>query len=242
MRRRRGSAVVELVVMLPVFLLILVGMMYLGEMSLFRQRTEYGGEYAVDAPGDQSEAAAARGPVSEQFYPSPIGELTVTEQQLADVPEEGEIREAFEDMIEPTTTHSASGRYVIGPDGKLRFVVTTHSHTRRFRHVPPELFDDHVPELVTDVESGWAHRRRADLVYSYDPDYLRMGDWNLDPVEVKTQVQAVTRGEKKREVAVPEPGQNHPIDAITDHRLMRDHGRVPHYPDFHGDQAFWQPN
>jgi hypothetical protein len=231
--------------MLPVFLLIIVAMMYLGQMSLYRLRTELGGGYAVEASGDQSEAGAARGEISDQLYPSPVGQLTVSEQQLEDIPDAGEMRVAFEDMVEPTTTQSASGRYVIDPvTGQLRFEISTHTNTRRFRNVPTELFDDNVPELATHELSGWAHRRRASLTYSYDPDYLRIGkeEWRLDAIEVKSQVQSVARGDKQREVTSGAPGVNHPIDEITDHSLMRNNGRAPHFPDFGGDQAFWEPN
>jgi len=243
----RGSAAVELVVFLPVALLVLFAMLYVGQLSLYRGRTHFGGEFAVDAEGDQSEAGALRGTVTETFYPGHLGELTVdeTDPVPADVPETGELHEMFDDMCEVIYSTVAVGRYVIS-GGQVEFVVTTHQSATLSRDgqyvVGHGLRDDNVPELCTDLVQGWQLRRKADLTYAYQPDYIRVGRWPLDAVELSSVFQSSIRGDEMREVAHPPSGMNHPIDGVTTDSDMLDAGQLPHYPDFLGDEPFWEPN
>lgn len=242
-----GSAAVELLILMPVFLLIIFAMLYAGQLSLFKLRTNFGGQYALDAADSQSEDPADRGEVSDQFYPSPVGRLTVTED-LADppeMPEAGEIREMFDEMSEVIYATVATGRYVFS-GGQLRFIVTTHQSQRLSsdgRYVAAyRLRENSVPELATQLAQGWAERSRVDLTYSYAPDYIRVGRWPLEAVDVSTTFQSAERTGAHRQVAVPPAGMNHGIDAVTSDNDMRDSGRLPDYPDFGGDRPFWEPN
>lgn len=243
----RGSATVELLVILPVLLLVIFAMMYVGELSIFKARTHYGGQYAMDASGDQSEEAAVRGVVTEKFYDNRIGELTVVERpsQPDGFPADGELRELFDDMSRITTSVHAIGRYVLD-GGELRFVVTTNesqSMSREGRYIAAyELRDRNIPELCTDLVQGWQHQHLVQLTYFYSPGYIRIGQWPLDPVELSAQFQSAVRGDVAREVADPPAGLNHVIEAVTTDMRMPNPGRPRGYPDFSGDEAFWEPN
>lgn len=243
----RGSAIVELLIILPVLLLIIFAMWYLGELSLFRQRTHFGGEYALDARGDQSEAGALRGPVSDQFYPERLGELTVVEQppQPPEIPETGEIRDMIDEMCQPIYSTYAVGRYVFS-GGQLTFQVQTHQsqalsadgqYANKYH-----LLDDNIPEMTTELAQNWAERNRVDLTYSYKPEYMQVGDWALDTPDLATTLQAVVRATKNREVRNPPTGMLHQIDAVTGSRNMTSPGRLTDYPQFRGDESFWDPN
>ncbi len=244
---RRGSATVELLVILPVLLLVTFAMMYVGELSVFKARTHYGAEFAMHTAGDQSEEAAIRGVVTEQFYENRIGELTVTERaaQPPDFPAAGELRELFDEMSQITTSVHAIGRYVFDGGG-LRFVVTTsesQSMSKEGQYIAAyELRDDNIPELCTDLVQGWQERNLVELAYSYSPGYIRIGQWPLDPVELSTQFQSTVRGGVDREVTNPPAGMNHVIEAVTTDTNVSDPGQPRGYPDFSGDEAFWEPN
>lgn len=243
----RASAVVELLILLPVFLLIIFAMMYVGELSIFKERSHFGGQYAMDAQGDQSEARAVRGAVSEEFYPNRTGELTVAEvaAESEDIPEAGEIRAMFDEMSQPVYSVRATGRYVFS-GGRLRFVVRTHQSKRLSadgRYAATySLRDDNVPELCTELAQGWAVRNRVELTYSYSPDYLRIGKWPLEAADLSTKFQSVVRGEKKREVTNPPGGMDHQVDTLTGNSRMPRSGQLPDCPDFGGDEAFWEPD
>ena len=246
-RRRRASAAVEFIVLLPVYLLIIFAMMYVGELSVFEGRTHYAGEYAMDTGGDQSEERAVRGTVTDLLYPNKVGELELTEAAPAesDMPLNGEVAEMFDEMCQAVYSTTASGRYVFDGSG-LRFVVTTHQSKRLSqdgRYVAKyRLREDNIPALYTELAQGWAHRNRVDLNYAYSPDYIQIGKWPLEEVELPTTYQSAVRGTKRREVAVPPAGMNHAIDTLTGNPSMSRAGRLPHYPEFSGDEAFWEPN
>jgi hypothetical protein len=245
--RRRGSAAVELIILLPVCLLILLAMMYVGELSVFETQTHVGAGYAMVEPGDQSELGALRGTISEMLYPNQVGELTVAEYSPdpADTPEPGEIRDVFDEMSTPLYSTYAVGRYVF-ENGQLRFVVSTHQSeglSKDGKYVASyNLRDDHIPELSTDLLQGWVIRNQVDMTYTYSPDYISIGRWPLEPVDLTNTLMSDVRADKKREVADPPPGMKHQIDAVTESGNMADSGQLPHYPDFWGDQAFWEPN
>jgi len=245
--RLRGSAAVELIILLPVMLLIIFAMMYVGRLSLHKERMHFGGEYAMDAQGDQSEEGPISGDVTGQFYPSAEGELTVTETSAnpADIPEAGEVREMFDDMSQVVYSTVATGQYVFTGSG-LQFVVTTRevqSLSSDGQYVQAHrLLDDHIPEMSTELAQGWAERNRVEMQHAYHPDYIDVGRWPLDAVELSTEFQSTIRGDKKREVTNPPAGDNHQVDSVTGHTDMTRSGELPHYPDFAGDEPFWEPN
>ncbi len=240
----RGSAVVELLIILPILLLIIFAMLYIGELILYKGRMNFGGEYAMDAPGDQSEQPARRGIISDQFYTNPVGELTVIEQapEFADFPESGELREMFDLMSEIIYSTVATGRYVFS-GGQLQFVVQTRQSRRLSRdgqYVERYgLRNDNIPELATDLVQDWQLRNRVDMTYSYNPDYIRVGQYPLEAIDFSSAFQSTIRTEEQREVTNPPAGMKHQIDAVTGSNNMRSAGRLPHYPDFSGDQPFW---
>ena len=245
--RPRGSAAVELVILLPVMLLIIFAMMYVGWLSLHKERMHFGGQYAMDAKGDQSEPGAVRGDVTDQFYPGAEGELTVTESLAnpANIPETGEVREMFDEMCQVVYSTVATGQYIFSGNS-LRFVVTTRTSrtlSSDGRYVQDyHLLDDHIPELTTEHLQGWAERNRVEMLHAYRPSYIDVGRWPLDEVELSTEFQSVIRANKKREVTDPPGGSDHRIDALTGHAHMRNSGELPHYPEFSGDEPFWRPN
>lgn len=246
-RRSRGSAAVELVILLPILLLIIVAMMYMGQLSLHQERMHFGGEFAIDAGGDQSEAGPIHGDVTEQFYPFTDGELTVVEGPAdpAEIPQIGEVREMFEDMCEIVYSTVAIGQYVFTPSG-LQFVVTTHTSNALSadgQYVQGHrLLEDHIPELTTEQAEDWITRSRVELQHAYHPDFIDVGRWPLDEVGLSAELQSAVRDEKKREVTNPPGGTNHWADTLTGHTQMMNPGQLPHYPEFTGDEPFWEPN
>ncbi|MFW6158338.1 MAG: TadE family protein, partial [Planctomycetota bacterium] len=189
---RRGSAAVEFLILFPVLLLVIIAMLYLGDLSQFLLHTHFGADYAMHAAGDQSEAKADRGTITSLLFPNPIGALTVAERPLpdGDLPRAGELRDMFDEMSEPIYSVRATGRYVL-QDGQLRFIVHTHQDealSAEGRYVQRYgLRDDQIPELTTGLTQGWAHRQRVDLDYAYEPDYIRVGKWPLEAVDLSAR-------------------------------------------------------
>jgi hypothetical protein len=201
----------------------------------------------MHAEGDQSEEGPIRGTLSEEFYPSPDGELTAVERpaEPPEMPVAGEIRDMFDEMSEPIYSTYATGRYVFS-GGQLRFVVSTHQSRRLSAHgryvARYDLRQANIPELCTTMLGGWIERHRAELEYAYAPDYIRVGRWPLDAVELPNTLQSMVRLDAHREPDVAPPGTDHPIDQLTADPDMSDSDRLPHYPDYSGDESFWEPN
>ena len=246
--RNRATATVELLFLLPVILLIVIALMYAGHLTLYRGRAHYGSEYAMNTEGNQSEQGAVRGTVSDLLYPSLVGELTLDEvpADSPDVPEPGELSEMFDEMSKPIYSTYAVGRYVFGSDGQLRFEVSTHQSQRLSKDgqyvANHGLRDNNIPELCTDELQGWISRQRVDVIYAYDPPYIHVGSLPLDAIQVETRHQSVVREQTSREVTDPPAGMNHQVDAVTGSPNMSQSGQLPHYPDFGGDEPFWEPN
>jgi len=244
---RLATAAVEFLVLLPVMVLMLFGMMYVGELTVFKERTHFGGQYAMDAKGNQSESQSVRGTITDLLYSNLVGKLAVSERAAtsAQIPEPGEIPDMFEEMCRPVNAVRATGRYVF-TGGKLKFVVTT----RESDELSPEgkyinryaLREDNIPELTTEMLQGWAERNRVDLAYDYEPYYISIGKWPLEAVGLATGFQSAVRAGKTREVTDPPSGMSHTIETVTANPQMSDAGQLPDYPDFGGDEQFWEPN
>lgn len=245
--RSRGSAAVEFLIIFPVLLLIIIGMMFLGDLGHYLLHTHFGSDYAIHTYEDQSEDAAFRGTITELLFPTRAGHLTVEETRPAnsEIPQSGEIRQMFDEMVEPLYSTRAVGRYVL-EDGQLRFVVDTHQSERlsaEGRYIRQHsLQEDQIPRLTTDILQGWAHRSRVDLRHTYTPEYIRMGRWTLEPVALRTRLESAVRNNAMQREVTPPPGMNHAIEQLTSYYLMPNSGRMPHFPHFGGDAAFWEPN
>lgn len=243
----RGSSIVEMLVLMPVILLVLLAMYYLGELTVFKGRTHFAGMYAMDEAGSQNELGAERGTLSTTFYPRNVGELTATEYAPAEseIPGPGEIDDIFDFMTTPVYSTYATGRYVMS-GGRLQFVVETSQSSRLSRdgnYVNAYgLNSSNVPQLAYNTMVDWQVRNRIDLLFHYAPAYVQVGKYPLDPLDITTSFQSTIRGIRDREVTNPTGGMSHQIETVTDDQDMVNPGTLQHYPDFSGDEPFWEPN
>lgn len=240
--RTRASAVVELLILLPVVLLILIALMYFGQASLFRGRLNFAAEYAMDTPGDQSETPDAPETVSQIFYPTPVGKLTVTEYapDPSECPTTGELRQMFEDMVQPIYSTYAVGRYVLA-NGQLQFVVSTHQSSYLSQDgqfvLSAGLLNGNIPELTQQEMQDWQVRNRVEMTYSFKPEYVSIGRWALEPEDLTLEYQSTVRTDKVREAAQLKLDD---VDALTGNPNMTDRGQLPRAnPLYSTAMRFW---
>lgn len=245
--RRRGAAMVEFLVLLLPLMLVVFGMAYIGQLGILRGRENFAGQLAMDTPGDQSERPGGNGTVRTTLYPETDGDLTVVEGAPSPsiIPGNNEIREMFDEMTEPVYSTYATGSYQLVGD-HIEFVVQTHQSSRLSRdgHYVQSyrLQDNFIPEMASDLSVGWVRRNRVETTYQYHPAYLSMKELEFQTVDMKTVYQSTVRDERQRSVTNVGAGLHHPIEEVTGGRYMPNPGVLPHYPDFSGDQDFWESN
>jgi len=260
---------VELVLLIPLYLLILFGAYYLTRARLIQGNGYFASRYAGFEPGSQDESGTP-GVISEAFYPNYEGTLYVSEDLLAglvydldddndtrEIPIDEEIRRMLEDWTEEDVRPWARGEYVI-EGGQLVFrIITGVSISMPWQGqyvINQRLLEDSVPELTEGQLQEWMWRNRVRVRYVYGPTgmieaVLTMPvapgepegeeDWN---VTVETIFQAAVRGEKTRELELSSgTSYHHAIESFTP-QFNDGPGTEPHYPDFGGAREFDQPN
>ncbi len=192
-RHRRGSAMVEMAILLPAYLVMLFGLLYFGFGTLAGQKEDLAGAYAALQPGTQSADE-----LLPEFFPWHGGVDTAgpTPDGTEACAGEGTLR-----VVDDTLTGVA---YDLDDVTVALWVLAQGEFVQRFVWRGDEFVEviDHVPDdasrylqgndtvdgaahtatdytrWVTDtlnaenIGGGWLERRTANLEYVYEPFYL----------------------------------------------------------------------
>ena len=245
-RRCRGNSLVELVLLVPLYVLIIAGALLLGELALVKMQSHEANEYAAYQSGDQSESDGLRqsGPMKATYWPPYLGTLDLREGEIGQVPSQDEIGELLEKMTELAYAAVAHGSYVF-ENGELRFKITTSQNRWRSqegeRVLKLRLLEGNVPKLSEDTLTDYMDRNRVDTSFNFAPDYLTWSRFGLEGADVQTRYQASRRLDLVREVDRRFGAPNAPIEKLTP-RFGDGPGTLPDYPSFMDTKEFWKPN
>ncbi|GEM_PF-4190352 len=246
---RQGSAMVEVGVLLPVYVLILVGLIYFGNEVLLWQECPQSARFVATnvqtgAPGGGGAATIARtnGPsVTQDYFLYYQGKKdisldaengTFTQQQIRD------------ELIKSSWTVAQTFAF----DGSSALSQNlTREGSRVYAGDPPAYAFDGDDRLIAEELSDWFTRSSCLLELTHDSNYLRAV--GLPEATVTSRAEAVHRqggggDEKSRSGA--EPGGIQLVEDLVS-RFPADEtpgGSVPmpHYPDFMPTKDFWTPN
>ena len=245
-QHRRGNALVELVLLVPLYVLIIAGALLLGEIALVQMQSHEANEYAALEPGDQSESAGLResGPMKATFWDRYLGSLDLAEISEGPSPSTGEIEELLEEMTTLQYSTSAYGSFSF-VDGRLQYTVTTSQHSwRRWEGnyvLSHGLLEDGTPQLIHDTLADYMDRNRVQTVYNFAPDYLTWSKFELEGAAIPTGYQTARRGGLVREVDRSFGAPNAPIERLTP-RFGDGSGVMEDFPNFMSSDSFWDPN
>jgi len=238
-RNCRGNSLVELVLLVPIYVLIIAGALLLGEMGLVMIQSHEANEYAAFQPGDQSEAAglADSGILKANFLTPYEGELDLREDAIGDVPGPSEVEDLFEEMMKEQYWTTAHGSYTF-QGGRLVFKISTSTHRWRMQDAKYveryDLLGDNIPELVTGTLEEYMDRDHVQTSYNFMPKYLTWSRFGLEGAKVRTEYQTARRLNLLREVQPPST----PVQRLAP---ILGAGGIPHFPDSDATQPFWEP-
>jgi len=237
--RTRGNAMVEFVILMPLYLLLLLGLIYLGNVALFQERSLEANRLATLIPGDQSETPRVRGVVSRALFDPVAGGLTLTET-AEELPSPVDIeRTLYPPPRPPGEARAASATGHTGIDlDSLRDDLETVIEGDPGTPPPPPPPPNPPPRtnwLLTalhDLMTDWVQRTSSGTRYEYKPSYLTLERLQLTPVEPAAQHQTVSRTGGGREVRDAR-GANSSAELIR--RFGDGQAPVPGFPRF-GDR------
>jgi len=232
-RTRDGNALAELVLLLPLYVLIVLGMLFIGDLTGIRTRLQPTAEQAAARPGTVSESALQR----QEFSLYAEGSLSIEEDAPKPFPPPGEVSRIIDYLADPPAETRAHGYWEFR-NGRLVPVVRTSTYRR-----PAELSrfysDDHEGDLLEETLRGYMHEAAARARFSYYPGYIHVYPFELYkertsgndsdfPGELEAGHTALARGSLERDVDFT--GRNHPIETIV--QMMPEGQPMPDYPDF----------
>jgi len=239
-RRTRGNALAELVILLPIYVLVILGLLYVGDLTGIRLALQPGAEQAAALP-TTTEAELEQ----QSFVPyNPAGNLTITRDSNALSPAPGLVPELIEQMVTPDSKPEASVSWRL-VNGKLVPILHTGSDRQSAELDPVHMTDDE-PELIEDTLlgegrgdafAGFAAQVTAVLDYEYDPGYVRVGPVDLESQTPGARHTSLVRGKMQREL------DPHASNGLSTDKLIR---RMPDAASFPGfrvyDETLWLPD
>jgi len=232
-RTDNGNALAELVLLLPLYVLILLGMLFIGDLTGIRTKLQPTAEQSAVRPGGVSASVLQQ----QEFSLYAGGTLEIEKDEPEEYPPAGELARIMEYLADPPATVRAHGYWEF-QNGRLVPVVSVSTYHRNAELTDWHL-DDNEPYLLEETLRGYMHETSARARFSYYPDYIRVypfelyksrtggGDENF-PGELEAEHRAFARGTLERSVEAS--GRNHPIDGIIE--MMPEGGPMPDYPNF----------
>ncbi len=227
-----GNALAELVILLPLYVLILLGMVFIGDLTGIRTRLWSAVEQTAARPQTQIASRLQR----QLFSLYPEGELTLEEDDLAPFPPPGEMGRMIDILVNPPREPWATGSWEFR-NGQLVPVINT-GYSQRRKELGDKYLEDNVPELLELTMKGYMHEALARGQFFYAAGYLRVGPVSLAREgELAAKHRAFARGELERTV------EGETIEREIDNVFPEMESAMPRYlPPPKYDRSLWLPD
>jgi len=240
LKRNRGNALAELVILVPIYMLVILGLLYIGDLTGIRLNLQPGAEQAAALPATTESALE-----QQSFVPyNHAGNLTITRDSNALSPTPGLVTELIEQMVTPDSKPEASVTWEL-VNGELIPILHKGSDTQPTELDPVHMTDDE-PALIEDTLlgegrgdpfAGFAAQVTAVLDYEYGPGYIRVGPVDLEGQTPGARHTSLVRGSMQRDLD-PNAGAG-----LSTEKLIR---RMPDPASFPGfgvyDESLWLPD
>jgi len=198
---------VEFVILLPLYLLLLLGAFYLGRIAFFQERSLEATRLAAMMPGNQSEFPRRRGIVAQAFFEPGVGQLTLTEFSQ-ELPTWGDVeRILYPPPLPPAPPRPAraTGHADIDLDSLQDDIETVIQGQPASPPPPPppptpQYRDIRLINVLHNLMRAWARRTSSHSSYRYRPAYLALEPVRLRPAKPSAAHQVVSRTGSAREV------------------------------------------
>ena len=206
----RGSALAELAGLLPIYVLVILGLLYIGDLAGIRMNLQPTAEQAAAQP-DTSQAS-----LQQEFAEyNHSGSLTLDRAAPEASPRPGRVAEIMHELVNPGDKPFAnvSWKFV---NGELIPVVDTGSRTKP-RELDATYLEDNKPELIEMTLHGMGAgymvgESSAEATYDYKPGYVVPYE-ALDTQEIRAKHTALIRGTGARETEGT--AQDHPVEKLV---------------------------
>ena len=208
----RGSALAELAGLLPIYVLVILGLLYIGDLAGIRMNLQPTAEQAAAQPDTTSHAS-----LQQEFAEyNHSGSLTLDRAAPEASPRPGRVAEIIERICvhpEARAFANVSWKFV---NGELIPVVDTGSRTKP-RELDATYLEDNKPELIEMTLHGMGAgymvgESSAEAMYHYKPGYVVPYE-ALDTQEIRAKHTALIRGTGARETEGT--AQDHPVEKLV---------------------------
>lgn len=261
MQNRSGNAMVEFAVLLPVYVLLLIGLLFFANEILFWQEGQLAARFlatnsraVASAPaGTQSPLIAVTGGalVPQDYFI--FGSMQGQPQISLDT-RSGDISQADikDELVK--VSWSVTGSFTFGGVEAVSQSLTRQGNViygnkqNLFQAIPDQYSFDGDDALIAEELSNWFNRRSATVTLTHDSRFLRVGKWTLPVASVTARAEAVVRedGNKQRSLTASQSGYRRPIEDLIarfgSDEVSAGDLSMPDYPDFGGSDPFWVPN
>lgn len=261
METGKGSALAEFAVLLPVYVLLLVGLIFFSNEILFWQEAQMAARFlatndrgpAVAPAGTQSPLiAVTSGPAVPQDY-FIMGQMQGQPQFVTgSVPgtfSQGDIRE---ELIQASwqvgQSFDLDGGSAISQNLTGMGNVVYGNKPGLYGAIPDAYSFDGDDLLVAQELSNWFNRRSATVTLTHTSKYLQAGKWKLPNATVTGTAEAVVREAdcKQRSITASQAGFTKPIEDLLSQFSAAEAPAgslpMPDYPAFMSSDGFWVPN
>jgi hypothetical protein len=245
--RQDGTAVLELAILLPIYVMLAFGILYLGYTALVVQETSEMGYYAVMAPDSQT------GEVDGHFFDtgyegthSLSDETDKSDVFTGENPTSGNDEFDIHDLL-TELSYTFWGGFVLS-GGKLEYEVDGGLNWKGKRIEKWNMMDD--VDHTAWMLNGYVWRQNTGATYDYTPYFLDAvntenlltkevdEDTEWTELEIETKNSAMARGDRERPFS--ENLQGEVIYELTDRFPEGQGNRLPGYPDFEGSAPHWE--
>jgi hypothetical protein len=248
--RRRGTAVVEMAILLPAYALVVLASLYFGYGMLVRQEGAESDLWAAHTPGSQA------GELLEHYYLAYEGSPRLEEEGWqgdifwAENPAGGNDPFDFHDILQELSYTFWGGFQMIG--GNLEWVNQGGLNSTGQYIKDHHIMGEEELSAMAWTMNGWVTRNIAKTTYDYAPTILggmnaeagpaapkANGD-RFEALAIETLVDAMVRGERARPLASSSLGVSSNVYELINR--FADAEQMPGLPDFEGSKDFWDQN
>lgn len=253
---RKGAAMTEFALLAPVYVLLLIGLVYFSNVVLMWQEIQLASRFlsmntrSEAAGGGQATLiATTSGATIPEDYFIYMSTAGAPEISVSTVPGEFTQQQIRDELIKASWTVTQS--FTPQPDGgtasaQVQTMTADGQVVYGLKYdpeAPPAYAFDGDDTLIADELSRWFNRKTASVTLVFDSNFVRVGRWKLPPAKASARAEAVVReaGCDERSLTESQEGYRKPIED-----LLADFGDgpvpLPDYPGFGGSDGFWEPN